>query len=311
MDDVVLIDWGTSSLRAVTVGKNDKIKARFSCDAGITNVPGRNFAKQLAQTLDKLGVTDKATPILMSGMIGSSIGWYEVPYLTGKQGIEAFAGHLHNLAYDGLDICIVPGIAAPSMGLPHYVDVMRGEETQFFGSLMLSPETKHDNNKSSLLCIPGTHAKWIAEAHGVIENFATFMTGEIFSLLSRHSVITDVLGPGGDAIHGTEAFLEGLEMASDPLGPLHQAFLLRAGAVTGSLAPEHNRERLSGICIGAELAAMRPYIDDSGLPVKLIASSVMKHAYESAFTHFSIPYLSLDAEATTIAGQLAIHRQRS
>ena len=75
MDDVVLIDWGTSSLRAVTVGKNDKIKARFSCDAGITNVPGRNFAKQLAQTLDKLGVTDKATPILMSGMIGSSIGW--------------------------------------------------------------------------------------------------------------------------------------------------------------------------------------------------------------------------------------------
>ena len=137
------------------------------------------------------------------------------------------------------------------------------------------------------------------------------MTGEMFSLLSRHSVVSDVLGPGGDAIHGTEAFLEGLDMASDPLGPFHHAFLLRAGSVTGSLAPEHNRERLSGICIGAELAAMRPYIDDSGAPVKLVASSIMKHAYESAFTHLSIPYLSLDAEATTIAGQLAIYRQRS
>jgi 2-keto-3-deoxy-galactonokinase len=56
---------------------------------------------------------------------------------------------------------------------------------------------------------------------------------------------------------------------------------------------------------------MRPYIEASGHPVTLIASGVMRVAYEQAFTYFKVPYKTIDAEAATIAGQLALHNSRS
>ena len=311
MNDVVLIDWGTSALRAVIVTEAGESGTRFASDAGIMNVPEGNFAAQLTVTLDALEVADNPPPILMSGMIGSTLGWREAPYLTGQQSFDDFAKNLFVLEHHDLDIRIVPGIAAPSLGLPDHIDVMRGEETQFFGSLILTQSQGKGRDIGTLICIPGTHAKWIAQRGGAIEGFATFMTGELFAVLSRYSVVSGVLSEEQSTTHLSPAFFDGLDMALQPLGVLHHAFLLRAGTVTGGFDTSTNRDRLSGICIGSEIAAMRPYIEASGQPVTLIASAVMRIAYEQAFTHFNIPYITIDAEAATIAGQLALHNNRS
>jgi 2-dehydro-3-deoxygalactonokinase len=311
MDDVVLIDWGTSSFRAVIINEAGEIGARSASDAGIMNVPKGDFLTYLTETLEALDVAHNPPPVLMSGMIGSTLGWCEAPYLTGQQSLDDFAKNLFVLDDRYLDIRIVPGVTAPSLGLPEHIDVMRGEETQFFGSLILRQSTETSRDVASLICIPGTHAKWIVEIHGTIDSFATFMTGELFSVLSRYSVVSGVLAEEQNNSYLSPAFFEGLDMALQPMGVMHHAFLLRAGTVTGGFETSTNRDRLSGICIGSEIASMRPYIEASGHPVTLIASGVMRVAYEQAFTYFKVPYKIIDAEAATIAGQLALHKSRS
>ena len=67
---------------------------------------------------------------------------------------------------------------------------MRGEETQIAGVLCQHKEF------TGVLCLPGTHSKWALSQAGEVVSFNTFMTGELFALLSkqsvlRHSVIDD------------------------------------------------------------------------------------------------------------------------
>ena len=69
-----------------------------------------------------------------------------------------------------ISVRILPGImqASPS-------DVMRGEETQIAGYLSKKP------NFDGVICLPGTHTKWVHISAGEIISFRTFMTGEIFN----------------------------------------------------------------------------------------------------------------------------------
>ena len=60
---------------------------------------------------------------------------------------------------------------------------MRGEETQIAGALSLMP------GFDGVLCLPGTHSKWAQICAGEVVSFQTFMTGEMFALLSEQSVL--------------------------------------------------------------------------------------------------------------------------
>ena len=86
------------------------------------------------------------------------------------------------------------------------------------------------------------------------------MPGELFSVLSRSSVVSGVLAEEQSNSHLSAAFFEGRDMAWQPMGVMHHAFLLRAGTVTGGFETSTNRDRLSGICIGSEIDSIRPYI---------------------------------------------------
>jgi 2-dehydro-3-deoxygalactonokinase len=55
---------------------------------------------------------------------------------------------------------------------------MRGEETQLLGALGA------DATDEAVVCLPGTHSKWVRVNGGTVERFATFMTGEL-SMSSR------------------------------------------------------------------------------------------------------------------------------
>ena len=67
-------------------------------------------------------------------------------------------------------------------------DVMRGEETQLAGIFPLYSAGRH------LICMPGTHSKWVEAKDGVVTGFATYLTGELFAVLSKHSILRHSLG---------------------------------------------------------------------------------------------------------------------
>ena len=67
-------------------------------------------------------------------------------------------------------------------------DVMRGEEVQILGAVATGMIPA-----DCLVCHPGTHNKWAVVAGGRLVRFHTVMTGEMFSLLKEHSILSDLL----------------------------------------------------------------------------------------------------------------------
>jgi 2-dehydro-3-deoxygalactonokinase len=195
-----------------------------------------------------------------------------------------------------LRVHILPGIK--QMQPP---DVMRGEETQIGG--FLAQEPRFDG----VLCLPGTHTKWAHISAQEVVSFRTFMTGELFALLGGQSVLRhSIAATGWDDAAFAEAVSDTL---SRPAGLASGLFGLRAGSLLHDTAPEINRARLSGLLIGAELAAARPYW--LGQEVAILGEDAVARAYLSALTAQGVAARVLPAETITLAGlTAAYHRMK-
>ena len=177
-------------------------------------------------------------------------------------------------------------------------DVMRGEETQIAGFLARNP------GFDGVICLPGTHTKWAHVSAGEIVSFRTAMTGEMFALLSAHSVLRHSMGQGWDA----EAFATGVDQTlSRPESLAASLFSLRAEGLLADLPGDAARARLSGLLIGAELAAMRPYW--LGQAVALVGAEALSAAYATALKAQGVPTQMADAEDMTLAGLTAAYAQ--
>ncbi|MFN3668230.1 MAG: 2-dehydro-3-deoxygalactonokinase [Brevundimonas sp.] len=231
------IDWGSTNLRGWLLdaeGGGLDARAAPSGAAGLR-------ADDFAPTLDRLIEGWPALPVLACGMVGSRQGWIEAPYVPSPASAATLAAAL--IAAPGRpDVRIVPGVALTDAD-GALVDVMRGEETQTLGL---------DADDAALLLCPGTHAKWIESADGEIRDFQTFMTGELNALLGRHSVLRHSVG--GEAVPD-RTFLAAVREMLDG-GALSAAlFSVRVGSLDGRLSPAAAASRLSGLVIGAEIAA--------------------------------------------------------
>ncbi|MBL4807361.1 MAG: 2-dehydro-3-deoxygalactonokinase, partial [Rhodobacteraceae bacterium] len=180
----------------------------------------------------------------------------------------------------------IPGIKQLSPA-----DVMRGEETQIVGFLAQNP------GFSGAICLPGTHTKWVEVADGAIRRFQTFMTGEIFNLLSKSSVLQHVIGAKG---WDDTAFITGLNGSQKPTA---QMFELRAAALLAGLSPIAARSQLSGHLIGAELGAVRPYWQDK--KVVLIGDQALARAYQTALSHIGCHATIESGDTLVLAGLCA------
>ncbi|HVH03021.1 MAG TPA: 2-dehydro-3-deoxygalactonokinase, partial [Amaricoccus sp.] len=174
-------------------------------------------------------------------------------------------------------------------------DVMRGEETQIAGLLAADP------GFDGVACLPGTHTKWVHVGGGEVVSFASYMTGEIFALLAGQSVLRKTLAGDG----WSEAdFLAGVgDGVARPERVPARLFPLRAEALLHGLAPERGRARLSGLLIGAELAAARAYW--LGRDVVLIGAPALAKAYRDALALAGLASRVADATAMTRAGLAA------
>lgn len=269
------IDWGSSKRRAYVLDRNGAVLRQHEDDGGILQVQG-DFEGSLQALLRTLDIVQ--ADIVMSGMVGSRNGWVEAPYLSTDVPLAALPERLLEVpaAPAGLRCRIVPGYHhIDANGLP---DVMRGEETQVFGALQLA-EGQVPAAGERWFLLPGTHSKWVKLVDGVIDEFHTFMTGELYALLTHHGTLAKVVA-SEDAVQ--EAFAAGLQAARHG-SFTHTAFCCRALVVTDMMPATHTASYLSGLLIGAELYDILRHAPE-GLPqpVQVIGSTALARRYLAA-----------------------------
>lgn len=257
------IDWGTTSLRAYRLGPAGEVLAKHDSADGILSVPAGGFPAVLRRVAGAW-LAEGESRVLLCGMVGSRQGWVEAPYLPCPASPAGIAANLTRLAFPGAELRLVPGLSTRDAGgVP---DVMRGEETKLVGLLA--------QGVSGLVCLPGTHSKWVRLEAGRVAGFATHMTGELRAVLLDHSILGRLAAPG----ESPAAFARGVARSGQPGGLLHHAFGTRALGLHGELAAAETASYLSGLLIGHEIrAAMR-----DAEPVHLAAAATLAAPYATA-----------------------------
>lgn len=287
MPDAALlaIDWGTTNRRVYAIDAAGGVIATERDDHGILAMAGGDFAREVAAIRERFGDLS----VLCAGMVGSNRGWAAVPYVPCRADIPTLAAALH---------WIEPGRTAIVPGVSSIVgtrgDVMRGEEVQLLGAVAagLAP-------RDALLCQPGTHCKWACMADGAIADFRTTMTGELFALLRRHSLLAETID---GAVADGAAFRSGVADAAGGrmLGDL---FGVRASALLGLRLGDDAASYASGLLIGTDVREQRLAAGDT---VHLLASGELVALYSAAIESAGARVVAVDSHRAFLAGITAI-----
>jgi 2-dehydro-3-deoxygalactonokinase len=285
MRSLIAIDWGTTSLRGARLGTTGQVLESREFARGILTVkPGQFEAVFKEHFGDWMQAADALC--LISGMAGSRQGWQEAPYCPCPAGFAELGQHL--LWLQPGRIALVPGLSCLGQDALHTADVMRGEEVQIFGALQLA------ERDSATLVLPGTHSKWVQVQSGRVTHFQTFMTGEVYALLSQQSILAktlDLNGPFDEA-----AFLQGVDQSQTAGSVLNKLFAVRTLGLFKRMSAAALPSYLSGLLIGEELRTQSVSVDSA--PVILIGSNTLTQRYTLALQHLGIACESRGAEAT-------------
>jgi 2-dehydro-3-deoxygalactonokinase len=283
---VIAIDWGTSSLRGARLDNTGLVLESREFPRGILTVPPGQFEAVFHELFGDW-MQEPGALCLISGMAGSRQGWQEAPYCPCPAGFAELGQHL--LWLQPGRIALVPGLSCFSADALLTPDVMRGEEVQIFGALQLA------GRDSATLVLPGTHSKWVQVQDGRVTQFQTFMTGEVFALMSQHSILgktLDLNGAFDEAI-----FLQGVDQSQQAGSVLHRMFAVRTLGLFDRLSAAQLPSYLSGLLIGEELRTQSLSPSQDG-PVILIGSDALTLRYTLGLQHMGIPCQSHGAEAT-------------
>jgi len=187
---LIALDWGTSNLRASLLDPHGAVLDTRSAAAGVMAVPERRFADALMSLCGDWMHAHPHCACIASGMIGSRQGWVEALYVACPAGLADAAARLTRVAFGDRErhaLHIVPGLRC--VGADGQADVMRGEETQLWGA---------DLAAGSCCVLPGTHSKWAWLGDGDrVLSFQTHMTGELYAVLTQHSILGRLMAFGG------------------------------------------------------------------------------------------------------------------
>jgi 2-dehydro-3-deoxygalactonokinase len=296
-------DWGTSRLRLYLCDTAGNVLARAEGEgAAVADCAGR-FAAAVAPWDKAHGML----PAVLSGMVGSTIGWREVPYLKCPGRPGGIAGAALRFEAYGRAIAILPGLSCTGKtGAP---DVMRGEETQILGALRLNSELAKGRH---VVCMPGTHTKWVVVEQGAIIHFQTALSGELFEVLRRHSVLArdganlqetsvDAASPG---------FALGLDFArqNPQTDLLHLLFSARSRVVTGQMPKGDAASYLSGLVLGKDVATAAALFDLDGA-VPLICAPSLAALYARALAAYDVKTVMIDGDRAALAGLVHAHAE--
>ncbi|WP_428156127.1 2-dehydro-3-deoxygalactonokinase [Brevundimonas sp.] len=282
------VDWGTSNLRVMRIAEGGAVLDSRSDPRGAGGLAPDQFQVVLNQVAGDW--LNDGLPVLISGMAGARGRWREMAYLPCPAGVADLAGAVAS-PDDAPHVSIVPGVAVFADG--RLQDVVRGEETQVFGL---------DAPDEAVVVGPGTHSKWIRTAGGRITDFRTFMTGELFAAIRKGTILgADMGDPGVD----DDAFAAGVQRALRDPAVTAALFSVRVEGLAGRLSPASSADYLSGLLIGAEVAAQ---VDANHRPVILIGVEALCRRYAAALALGGFHDVRIaDGAAATAKGLWRIH----
>lgn len=288
--DWIAVDWGTTHLRAWAMDAGAQKLDMASSDDGMAGLSHDRFEPALIALIAPWLSADRCVPVITCGMVGSRQGWVEAPYRATPCAALPDATITPQVRDPRLRVQVVPGVSQNSPA-----DVMRGEETQIAGFLALNPRF------DGVICLPGTHSKWVHVSAAEIVSFQTFLTGEMFAALSHHTVLRHSIGDDWDDTAFDAAISDAL---SRPEKLAARLFTLRADGLLHGQSGAVARAKLSGALIGAELAAAKPYW--LGQNIALIGAPDLCGIYARALMAQGATPVTLDSAPMTRAGLAAI-----
>lgn len=291
------VDWGTTNRRAWLLDPNGDVMATHRDNQGSMASRGR-FADALLELLARWTAA-RDVPVVMGGMVGSTLGWQTVPYLDCDVPLTALPNHLAPVAERpaGASWWIVPGMSW--RGARGRKDVMRGEETQLLGALALS-------DFEGWVVLPGTHSKWVQIRSGTVATLRTYMTGELFASLRERGTLAPLMSDGG-GVDAEGAFEQGLRALGNE--ELSQAlFGARARVMVGDASPAETAPYVSGLLMGAEwreaarLGALR------GGVVRVVGDPALARWHACCARRYGCAAEVLDLESVQLAAWRALSR---
>ncbi len=281
-DGFIGVDWGTTNRRAYLIDSAGKQAGEFEDGKGILSVPAGGFRAAIAEIRDKLG--DK--PLLLAGMIGSNRGWIDVPYVPCPASIDDLA---KNVVWAGEREAIVPGVSYLGDGR---ADIMRGEEVQVLGGAEAGLV-----DADALVSHPGTHNKWVVLHQKHIQSFRTVMTGELFSLLKEHSILSDLLQ---QPVEVNDAFRDAARHTVFNEALPAELFSVRASVVLGKMKKEDAASFASGLLIGTDVRIGLTV--PTGARVAIMGRPELTRLYSAALGQANRESVQLDGEECFLAG---------
>jgi 2-dehydro-3-deoxygalactonokinase len=305
-------DWGTTRLRVFLCDERGTV-LKSAGGPGASQSRGR-FPETLDAALAELlgshervpvgehAALGQRAPVVLCGMVGSSFGWVQTPYVACPARPEQVAAACVPVR-DGT-VHIVPGLSCRSrLDAP---DVLRGEETQILGAMSLDPGLARGRH---LLCLPGTHTKWAVLDDGAVREFLTAVAGELFAVVRDHTVL--VQDSNVHPVHDAQTFERALAHVreSRPGTLIHQIFECRSRRLNGELSPETAASYLSGLLIGSDVAGALALL--TGLesqPVTLIGAPDLTRLYADALASHQRKCVAMEGDTAVVAGLARLHR---
>nr|MBI1229409.1 2-keto-3-deoxy-galactonokinase [Cytophagales bacterium] len=235
-------------------------------------------------------------------MVTSSIGLREVPFtplpiaVSGKNIMMDFVGASTEFSHP---LLLLSGLRSDK-------DVMRGEESELIGVIHMLEGFSGDG----LFVLPGTHSKHIRVSAHQISDFTTYMTGELFELLTQYSILTGSVSgvEPFDPVKFGDAFIQGV-VDGKGMSLLSQAFLVRTRSLLGGVEKTANFHYLSGILIGNELTSLT-YGEE--MPIYMCCTSHLEAQYKLALETLAIPASHISSaimDQAVVQGQYKIYNQ--
>ena len=305
-------DWGTSSFRlrlvdafSVTViveitssegiaatyhnWQSQKAKNRKDYFSSYISTQVQHLQQQTDVALNNL-------VIVISGMISSAIGMVELPYKS-----LPFNATTEELPVYTIDFTnMVPHKTIIISGVCSANDVMRGEETIVAGCIDTA-------NNDLLLVLPGTHSKHVTISNGKFVGVTTYMTGELFALLSEKSVLAGSVEKNKNVV-GDDLFYNGLHDAGNG-SVLHNIFNVRTNALLKQTAKQQNFAYLSGLLIGEELLQLAQEDKQIGIVSSGSLLEIYSTAFSTLFPNRNIMQFNADSALVKAHTAIFLHNQ--
>ena len=308
MDYFFSCDWGTSSFRLRLIQAKDlKVLAETKNSHGIsdtyklwqqqtgTALTRSDFyvaivVREIRSLQQDLKITTNDIPVLLSGMASSTIGMLDLPYQRLPFNLDSSDLKIESIeaTAETNPFLIISGACTDS-------DVMRGEETKIVGCASILD----NGDQEQLLLLPGTHPKHVVIKNNQAISFKTYMTGEVFKLLSVNSILSASVEEGGDFddFENQRLFRDGVAASRDS-NLLHSIFMVRTNQILKKIPLRENLYYLSGLLIGAELKELK-----ADVPICMVVGGVHGPLYHLACDQLNLNVnKEIDADLALIKG---------